>query len=80
MTQFLHQLTVPGSGGLTIGGGELLEPFPEGVIEGAVLRAGDRAGLFDEVFVGAEGDVLHENSVHDSRVIAFVDSLELPSL
>jgi hypothetical protein len=35
-----------------------------------VLVGGGLAGLGDQVFVGAEGDVLHWNSVHEDSVDA----------
>ena len=47
---------------------ELDEPFAEGLIQGSVLLPGLVAGQLDEVFVGAEGDILHDYSVHDVRV------------
>ena len=49
--------------------GELLQPLAEGGIQGSALIGGGPAGLLDEVFVGAEGNVLHEFSVHESRVM-----------
>src|SRR5208282_5648884 len=42
-----------------------LEPFAESGVEGGVFGFGDQTGLFEEVGVGAEGDVLHAVSVHD---------------
>jgi hypothetical protein len=33
-----------------------------------VLRSSDRAGLLDQILVGAEGDVSHDGSVHEVRV------------
>ena len=45
-----------------------LEPLAEGGVEGRVFGPGNGARFFDEVGVGAEGDVLHVVSVHCSRV------------
>jgi len=41
----------------------LRQPIAEGVIQGLALVASDLAGLIDQIFVGAEGDVSHECSV-----------------
>lgn len=46
-----------------------LEPFAEGGIKSLVLGSGHLARLLDKIGVGAEGDVFHENSVHEIRVI-----------
>ena len=48
---------------------ELKQPFPKRRIQGGVLRSGLVPGLLDQVLIRAEGNVLHENSVHDSRAI-----------
>jgi hypothetical protein len=48
--------------------GELEQPLAEEGIEGFVLRLCERAGLLDEVRLGAEGYVLHEYSVHEKSV------------
>ena len=46
----------------------LRQPIAEGVIQGLALVASDLAGLIDQIFVGAEGNVSHECSVHEIRV------------
>ena len=45
----------------------LRQPIAESVIQGLALVVSDLAGLIDQIFVGAEGDVSHECSVHDNR-------------
>src|SRR5580700_1240365 len=42
---------------------ELLEPLAEQGVKGLMLRLGQEAGLFDELFVGAERDILHAKIV-----------------
>jgi hypothetical protein len=44
--------------------GELRKPFAKGGIEGFMLGFSDKAGLFNQVLVSAEGDVLHTNAVY----------------
>ena len=46
----------------------LRQPIAEGVIQGLALVVSDLAGLIDQIFAGAEGDVSHEYSVHENRV------------
>ena len=68
MTESPHQCTV----GLyvTPAASVGFKPFPKDGVEGFMLGLGDLAGLFDQVGVGAEGDISHEDSVHDFRVIS----------
>jgi hypothetical protein len=46
----------------------LRQPIAESVIQGLALIVSDLAGLIDQIFVGAEGNVSHECSVHEIRV------------
>ena len=48
--------------------GELRKPLAERLVEGSALGAGDGARAFNEVFVGAEGDVFHTIIVYTSYV------------
>ena len=45
------------------------EPFAENAIQGFVLGPGELASLLDKVRVSTEGNVFHEDSVHDLRVV-----------
>ena len=45
----------------------LRQPIAESVIQGLALVVSDLAGLIDQIFIGAEGDVSHECSVHEIR-------------
>src|SRR5258707_15486304 len=54
---------------LSLPGGELSEPFAESSVQGSVLRLCGTARFFDQMFVGAERDVLHCFSVHENSVI-----------
>jgi len=38
-------------------GGKSQQPFPKGCVQGLALRTGNRACLFDQVFIGAEGNI-----------------------
>lgn len=49
--------------------GVLLQPFAEGGIEGLVPGACHQARLLNEVFVGAESNVFHVTSAHESSAI-----------
>src|ERR1700687_1728980 len=40
------------------------QPLAKGDIQSFMLSFRDLAGSFDEVFIGAKSDVLHETSVH----------------
>lgn len=46
----------------------MLQPLAEDRVEGLVLGLGNLAGFFNQVRVGGQGDVLHEDSVHGFRV------------
>ena len=48
--------------------GEVRKPFAKGGVQRGVLGAGDGASLFDQVFVGAEGDIFHTRIVY-ARVV-----------
>ena len=45
----------------------LRQPIAESVVQGLALVVSDLAGLIDQIFVGAEGDISHECSVHENR-------------
>lgn len=45
----------------------LRQPIAESVIQGLALVVSDLAGLIDQIFIGTEGDVSHESSVHETR-------------
>lgn len=53
---------------VTLGARIGFEPFAEGGVESLAFRLGNLAGQFNEVGVGAQGDVLHDSGVHDFRV------------
>ena len=46
----------------------ILEPFAENRVEGFVLGLGNLTSFFNQVRVGRQSDVFHENSVHYFRV------------
>src|ERR1700678_4257715 len=50
--------------------GELFQPLAERRIQGGMLLSRGLAGLLDQVLIRAQGNVLHENSVHDSSAIS----------
>ena len=62
MTQTFHQLRIL----LTprLGTGVALQPIPERGIEGPFFLSGPQPGSFDQFIFGAEGYILHINSVH----------------
>lgn len=47
---------------------KLREPFAESIVERSALAAGDQARPFDQIFVGAHGDVLHTEIVYTNFV------------
>lgn len=46
----------------------ILEPFAENRVEGFVLGLGNLTSFFNQVRVGRQSDIFHENSVHCFRV------------
>src|SRR5271165_2760153 len=50
-------------------GSELQQPFSKCRVERPPLGTGHLTGLFNEVFVGTEGDVLHTKSVYTKTVL-----------
>jgi len=46
----------------------LNKPFPECIIESLMFVASDLAGAVNGRFVGAEGNISHERSVHENSV------------
>jgi len=51
--------------------GELFEPFAKSCVERSSLGLGDEPGAFDEVFVGAEGDIFHAKKVY-TRIVFLI--------
>ena len=51
--------------------GILLQPFAKGSIQGFVLRTGYEAGLLDQGFFSAQGDIFHPNTVYTISVSHF---------
>jgi hypothetical protein len=47
----------------------LFEPFPKGGIQYLMLGLSHQPRLLDKAFVGAQGYIFHENSVHYIRVV-----------
>ena len=48
---------------------ELQQPFPKCRIQSGVLSSSLVACLLDQVLIRAQGNILHEDSVHDSRAL-----------
>jgi hypothetical protein len=55
-------------GAATGASGVLLKPLPKCGIQCRALRLGDQPGLFNQGFLGAQGDVLHTNVVYTNLV------------
>jgi hypothetical protein len=66
MAKLLHELVVLFYAVLL--GRELDKPLAERLVQSRALLPGLIASQFDQVLIGAESYVLHENSVHDIRV------------
>src|SRR5215469_10943440 len=49
---------------------KLPQPFPKRSVESSVLTFCGKPSLFDEIFIGAEGDVLHTKIVYTRVVYA----------
>src|SRR5215469_5641441 len=47
---------------------KLPQPFPKRSVESSVLSFCGKPSLFDEIFIGAEGDVLHTKAVY-TRIV-----------
>jgi len=45
-------------------GCKLRKPFAESRVQGLVLRARNRSGPFDQVFIGPERDIFHLTSAY----------------
>lgn len=67
VVQSLHQGVILLHAGLL--GGKLLQPLPEGGVQGSMPLARSLPGLLDQGLLGSEGDVLHEASVYDAVLI-----------
>ena len=66
MLQALHQrVKFLSAAGLA---GELLQPFAKGGIKGLALRFGNQSSLLDQLFLGAQSDVLHTKTVYTKSV------------
>src|SRR5271165_2954592 len=59
-------------------GSELQQPFSKCRVERPPLGTGHLTGLFNEVFVGTEGDVLHTKSVYTKTVLPGHQEFPIP--
>lgn len=66
MRQFRHECVI--IGGRAVLRNVFPEPLAKRGIQRLMLRASDVTGLFDQLTVGGQGNILHENSVHEIRV------------
>src|SRR6266849_764870 len=52
----------------SVHGGVLHQPFAKCSVEGLALGTGNQPSLFDEILIGAQGDIFHTRTVYTKNV------------